>query len=73
MSYLSQIEWVYSQLQSLSTETLVKIVDELGGESAIPKNSYQDMALDVYRKAKAGYELTHKQKRVMVNIIGQPQ
>ncbi len=26
MSYLSQIEWVYDQLQSLSAETLIKII-----------------------------------------------
>jgi hypothetical protein len=68
---MSQIEWVYDQLQSLSVETLIRIIDELGLD--IPDNAYKDMALDVYNKAKKGYPLTHKQKRVLVNIIGQPR
>lgn len=69
MSNLSQIEWIYDQLQSLSEETIVKIIDEL--ELDIPNNAYKDMATDVYTKAKNGVSLTHKQKRVLVNIIGQ--
>ena len=68
---MSQIEWVYDQLQSLSAETLVKIIDEL--ELSVPDNAYREMALDVYSKAKAGQRITHKQKRVLVNIIGQPR
>ena len=68
---MSQIEWVYNQLQSLSTETLVKIIDELGTE--IPDNAYKDMATDIYSKAKAGFPISYKQKRVLVNIIGQPK
>ena len=71
MSYLSQLEWVYDQLQSLSSETLVKIIDELHLD--IPNNAYKEMATDVYNKAKSGYHLSHKQKRVLVNIIGQPR
>ncbi|RHW31890.1 hypothetical protein [Oceanobacillus profundus] len=71
MSYLSQIEWIYTQLQSLSKETLVQIIDELNLD--IPDNDYKDMATDVYNKAKTGVPLTHKQKRVLVNIIGQPR
>ena len=68
---MSQIEWVYDQLQSLSAKTLVQIIDEL--ELEIPENSYQKMATDVYNKAKSGREITFKQKRVLVNIIGQPR
>lgn len=67
---ISQAEWIYEQLQSLSEETLVRIIDDLGGEEIIPDNSYKAMATNVYKKAKAGFDLTHKQKRVLVNIIG---
>jgi hypothetical protein len=70
---MTQIEWVYNQLQALSPETLIRIIDELGGEDVIPNNSYKEMASDVYKKAKSGFSLTHKQKRVLVNIIGQPR
>jgi hypothetical protein len=68
---MSQIEWVYNQLQSLSRDTLVQIIDELGLD--IPKNEYEKMATEVYIKAKRGYPITHNQKRVLVNIIGQPR
>ncbi|MED4718260.1 hypothetical protein [Bacillus badius] len=68
---MTQIEWLYDQLQSLSTETLIRIIDEL--DCGIPDNAYKEMATDVYNKAKARCELTHKQKRVLVNIIGQPR
>ena len=67
---MKQIEWVYMQLHSLSTETLIRIIDELGCE--IPNNNYKEMAEDVYKKAKTGFPLSDKQKRVLVNIIGQP-
>jgi DNA-binding PadR family transcriptional regulator len=67
---MKQIEWVYNQLQSLSPKTLVQIIDEL--ECDIPENEYKEMATDVYRKAKSGSRITDKQKRVLVNIIGQP-
>lgn len=67
---MTQIEWVYIQLQSLKTETLIQLIDEL--ECEFPKGKYRDMATDVYKKAKEGMELTDKQKRVLVNIIGQP-
>lgn len=66
---LSQIEWIYHQLQSLSSRTLVQIIDELGCE--IPDNEYKEMASDIYNKAKKGEPISHKQKRVLVNIIGQ--
>lgn len=66
---MSQIEWVYAQLQSLSTKTLVQIIDELGG--TIPDNDYKQMATDVYNRAQRGEAISHKQKRVLVNIIGQ--
>ena len=68
---MSQIEWVYNQLQSLSTNTLIQIIDELG--CGIEENSYKEMATDIYEKGKSGFELSHKQKRVLVNIIGQPK
>jgi hypothetical protein len=68
---MNQIEWVYDQLQSLSAKTLVQIIDELQLE--ILDNSYKEMATNVYNRAKAGHELTYKQKRVLVNIIGQPR
>jgi hypothetical protein len=71
MSHLSQLEWVYDQLQSLSEETLIRIIDEL--DLDMPNNAYKEMATDVYNKAKSGFSLTHKQKRVLVNIIGQPR
>jgi Fe-S cluster assembly ATPase SufC len=67
---VTQIEWVYNQLQSLSPKTLVQIIDEL--DCGIPEDKYKEMATDVYRKAKSGSQITHKQKRVLVNIIGQP-
>jgi hypothetical protein len=66
---LSQIERLYDRLQSLSAETLIRIIDEAG--CTIPDNAYKEMATDVYNKAKAGHTLTYKQKRVLVNIIGQ--
>ena len=68
---MSQIEWVYNQLQSLSSSTLVQIIDEL--DLDIPDNDYKKMATDVYEKAKAGDAVSFKQKRVLVNIIGQPR
>lgn len=68
---MTQIEWIYNQLQSLSAKTLIQIIDELGCE--IPDNDYKKMATDVYNRGKLGYELTHKQKRVLVNLIGQPR
>lgn len=68
---MSQLEWVYNQLQSLSVKTLILIIDELN--DGIPDNQYKEMATDVYNKAKAGVMLTHNQKRVLVNIIGQPR
>ena len=71
MSHTLQIEWLYDKLQSLSAETLVKIIDEL--ELDIPNNDYKEMASDVYNQAKSGKELSFKQKRVLVNIIGQPR
>lgn len=45
MSYLSQIEWFFDQLQSLSAETLIKIIDEL--ELDIPNNTYKEITTDV--------------------------
>lgn len=71
MPYKSQIKWVYNQLQSLSASTLVTIIDEL--QLDIMDNDYKEMATDVYERAKAGGKLTHKQKRVLVNIIGKPR
>jgi hypothetical protein len=68
---VSQIEWVYNQLQSLSTKTLIQIIDELG--YGIANNAYKEMANDIYEKAIAGKTLTPKQKRVLVNIICQPR
>lgn len=68
---LKQIEWVYNQLQSLSPETLVQIIDEL--KLDIPDNEYKKMATDVYSKAKQSLPISEKQKRVLVNIIGQPR
>lgn len=68
---VNQIEWVYAQLQSLSANTLVQIIDELKLE--IQDNEYKAMALDIYERAKLGNELSFKQKRVLVNIIGQPR
>lgn len=68
---MTQIEWLYKQLQSLSTETLVRIIDELG--FGIEENEYKEMAADIYEKGKAGRSLSDNQKRVLVNIIGQPR
>lgn len=68
---VNQIEWVYNQLQSLSSKTLIQIIDELGLD--IPDNDYKKMATDIYNKAKSGIEVSHKQKRVLVNIVGQPR
>ena len=68
---MRQIEWLYMQLQSLSSKTLVQIIDEL--ELDIPDNDYKQMATDVYNKAKSGIEVSYKQKRVLVNVIGQPR
>lgn len=62
---------MYSQLQALSVTTLVQIIDELGLD--IPDNDYKAMATDVYSMAKEGREISFKQKRVLVNIIGQPR
>lgn len=67
---MNQLEWVYSQLHKLSASTLVEIIDEL--ECEIAENEYSKMATDVYNLAKSGAGITHKQKRVLVNIIGQP-
>ncbi|MCA1027152.1 hypothetical protein LCM23_13710 [Cytobacillus kochii] len=58
-------------LQSLSAETLIKIIDEL--ELDIPNSTYKEITTDVYNKAKSGSPITHKQKRVLVNLIGQPR
>lgn len=66
---MKQIEWIYNQLQSLSSKTLVQIIDGLNLD--IPNNEYKEMATDIYNKANSGIELSHKQKRVLVNIIGQ--
>lgn len=68
---MNQMEWLYDQLQSLSAETLIIIIDELKLE--IQNDKYKDMATDIYKKAKQGHSITHKQKRVLVNIIGQPR
>jgi hypothetical protein len=68
---MNQIEWVYNQLQLLSEGTLIQIIDELGLE--IQENEYKKMTTDIYNKAKAGANLSPKQKRVLVNIIGQPR
>lgn len=68
---MNQLEQLYDKLQSLSPATLLKIIDELNLE--IQNDSYKEMATDVYNKAKEGKPLTHKQKRVLVNIIGQPR
>lgn len=68
---MNQTEWIYMQLHSLSTQTLIQIIDELALD--MPEGPYQKMATDVYQKAKAGTVLTDKQKRVLVNIIGQPR
>lgn len=67
---MTQLEHVYEQLHALSATTLVLIIDELKLE--IPNNAYHDMAVDIYQKAKAGKPLSSKQRRVLVNIIGQP-
>lgn len=69
VEYLNQLEWIYEQLNSLSTSTLVKIIDEL--ECEVADNEYKEMSLDVLSKARLGYGLSDKQKRVLVNIIGQ--
>lgn len=63
-----QLESLFDTLQSLSPSTLVQIIDEAGCE--IVDNGYKEMATDIYNKAKAGKWLSHKQKRVLVNIIG---
>lgn len=70
-SHKSQIEHVYDELQSLSAETLVRIIDEL--KCGFAEGPYKNMQVDVYNKAKAGYNISHKQKRVLVNIFGQPR
>lgn len=69
LSHMTQIEWVYQQLQNLSAGTLIQIIDEL--QCTIPDNDYKQMATNVYNKAKRGEQLSDKQKRVLVNIIGQ--
>lgn len=69
---MRQIEWIYDQLQSLSTETLVLIINELELKYKIPDDEYKKMALSVLYSAQSGNNITHKQKRVLVNIIGQP-
>lgn len=66
---MSQIEWIYDQLQTLSAETLVKIIDELG--CGIQDDYYKEMSLDIYRRVKNGYSITDKQKRVLVNVFCQ--
>lgn len=68
---MEQLKWMYDQLQSLKTETLILIIDELN--QGIVDSEYKEMATDVYNKAKAGSPLSDKQKRVLVNIIGQPR
>lgn len=65
-----RLEIIYDRLQALPAETLVRIIDEALLE--IQDNEYKDMAHDVYTKAKSGINITHKQKRVLVNIICQP-
>jgi len=67
---MTQLEHVYEQLHALSPATLVLIIDEL--KLQIPNNAYRDMAVDIYTKAKAGKKISDKQRRVLVNIIGQP-
>ena len=52
---MSQIEWIYDQLQSLSAETLVKIIDELG--CGFQDDYYKEMSLDIYRRVKMGIQL----------------
>lgn len=71
MEHQTQVQWLYEQLQALSAGTLVKIIDELNLD--IPDNDYKEMATNVYDRAKNGGTLSHKQKRVLVNIIGQPR
>lgn len=66
---MTQIELVYDRLQSLSASTLIQVIDEL--ELEFPNNKYREMSMDVYSKAKDGFPITHRQKRVLVNIIGQ--
>jgi len=68
---VNQLEWLYAQLQSLSPSTLIQIIDELNLD--IPNNDYKEMATDIYKKAKQGCDISFKQKRVLVNIIGQPR
>lgn len=66
---MSQIEWIYYQLQSLSAETLVKIIDEL--ECGFQDVQYKEMSLDIYSCVKNGYSISDKQKRVLVNVFCQ--
>lgn len=68
---MNQISWIYDQLQSLKTATLIQIIDEL--KLTVANDSYKEMATDIYNQAKQGCELTYKQKRVLVNIIGKPR
>lgn len=70
---MHQLEWIYNKLQSLNASTLVQIIDELELISLLPKDDYYEMAIDIYGKAKDGYNISHKQKRVLVNIIGKPR
>lgn len=67
---MTQLEFLYDQLQALSAKTLVLIIDELKLE--MPNNEYRAMSIDIYNKAKAGKSISDKQRRVLVNIIGQP-
>lgn len=70
---MHQLEWLYDQLQRLRARTLVQIIDELDLIKDLPADSYQEMSLDIYNRAKVGAPVSHKQKRVLVNIIGQPR
>lgn len=70
---MTQLEWVYDQLQRLRARTLVQIIDELDLIKDLPNDTYREMSLDIYNRAKYDLPVSHKQKRVLVNIIGQPR
>lgn len=65
---MTQLEWIYFQLNSLPVKVIVSIIDELG----ILESDYKDMTHDIYKRAKQGYRLSDKQKNVLVNAICQP-
>lgn len=70
-AHTRQLTHVYDQLNQLTARTLVTIIDEL--DLTIPENKYANMTRDVLRQARAGNTLTDRQKRVLVNLIGQPR